>query len=438
MLLQDDDSKRDADMTTSAATSDTPLHCADMPTTSDASCDCADTACETIRFPESREIVQTHIRYLQASVYRMLFAVLIFAQLGWVVPLYTDGRTDVWMPIVVSVTVVLIGVMFHFSQQKQIEEGCRNIGESEYCIYDDYLEYRAWDRGGTLHTFYRIAREEAKMPVMLPTLLVFRGKGVSFCVPREYIGADSRLLKILYPNGMPQAPKRVRVGKASVGVPHTFTPYVRAMMSVCAVAAIAMMAVSVRFPHLYWLPLVLLVIPLALTVLVILAAVRGEGVRVLALVVAVLCGFVLLSSSFIALFADMEDDFVDVDPYFERLEIQTPVFGESYTTTKSVYDEETRNFVELKGISLYDINQESRQMLHASVQTDTRWIALPREGALYEEFVETFDLYGDVCIIYNLTEDTYNTVSGKDGVCDYMIIIFEATYGGIQIITFSK
>ncbi len=393
---------------------------------------------ETIRFCATREVVGTHVRHLQAGVYKMLLAFLVIAQLFWLVPLALGSDPNYFVAIAVSALMIVLYVLVHVSAKKQVDAILqKSRGDSEYRIFDGYLEYRDYDASDEVTTFYRVERSEVEMPTLLPTLLVFRKGGISFCIPRELIGADSGLWSIVYPDGVPSEGRAVRVGKLRLGLPRTRVFYEKVLTWLSAVAALFAVCLFESLGGAWWICFVLLLLPIALLGLVLYGIVKGERVRALPVVCVLLCGFVLFVSGFAALIRHgMQKDWETVEPYFAMAEVTAPEYTETWTEKRRILDKETKNFIHVSTVGAY-LEEESVGTFCDEIESDARWVQ-KQDAAVVEAFGEILDEYADLCLLYNITEGTYNQDALSDDVCEYVLFCFSGSFPMIHIVTFTK
>lgn len=393
---------------------------------------------ETIRFCATREVVEAHVRHLQSGVYKMLLAFLVIAQLFWLVPLALGSDPNYFVAISVSALMAVLYVILHTSAKKQVDAILqKSRGDSEYRIFDGYLEYRDYDASGEVTTFYRVERSEVEMPTLLPTLLVFRKSGISFCIPRELITPESTLWTIVYPDGIPSEPRALNVGKLQMRLPRTRAPYERVLTWLSAVSALFAVCLFERLGGAWWICFVLLLLPIGLLGLVLYGIVKGERVRALPVVCVLLCGFILFVSGFAALFRHgMQKDWETVEPYFAMAEVAVPEYTETWTEERRILDRANNRYVEVYRVGAY-LDEESADDFCEAVTADTRWVQ-QQDAAVIEAFGEILDEYSDLSLLYNITEGTYNQDALSDEECEYVLFCFSGSYPTIDIIIFTK
>ena len=396
---------------------------------------------EVIRYKATREDVIAHLSYLQRGLIRMLWVCLVLVQLTWVIPLVAYGAWELDLELVVSILFVILLLILRFSRNKQADamEKKNPDGYSEYTLYDGYLEYRDYDTAGNVVTFYRVTREEVEMPTALPGLYVFRKNGISFSLKRSLVPEGSRFFDIVFPGGVPEPKQSVRLGKERIARPMSTDAAVKLLTVVCVVATLVSLLLFDTIGNRFWIPLLLLVFPIGLLALVLYSAHKRERVRVLPIVCSLLCGAILLLQSFAGMIGAIgaeEASYRDeVTPYFEAVGIDMPSFDQSYHDEYTVYDEETRTFIEIKTVSTY-LDEDEAQAFYSMITADKRWLS-STESALYKAF-EDFVGYGDVYLVYNVTEDTVNALPATDAACEYVIFTFTGSYPTLNVTVFEK
>ena len=407
----------------------------------DAAPEQIDAAPEVIRCAATREDTDIHLKYLQAGAFRLFWALLLLVQLGWILPLLLSGTANYIIPLAVSAFIVIMMLSLRSARKKQVDlsEKKNPDGYSEYTLYDGYLEYRDYDKEGNVITFYRVTREEVEMATALPELYVFRKGGISFSVRRSLVPEGSRYFDIVFPNGVPEAKRTVRLGKGRIALPTGMNAYIRLLTVVCVVATLVSLLLFDTIGNRFWIPFLLLVFPIGLLALVLYSAHKRERVRVLPIVCSLLCGAILLLQSFAGMIGAIgaeEASYRDeVTPYFEAVGIDMPSFDQSYHDEYTVYDEETRTFIEIKTVSTY-LDEDEAQAFYSMITADRRWLS-STESALYKAF-EDFVGYSDVYLVYNVTEDTVNALPATDAACEYVIFTFTGSYPTLNVTVFEK
>ncbi|MBQ8303934.1 MAG: hypothetical protein IJX79_03160 [Clostridia bacterium] len=182
-------------------------------------------------------------------------------------------------------------------------------------------------------------------------------------------------------------------------------------------------------------------IPLSVISLIFSAYKLTEG-KLALIILSVVSVILILVLCLVSGFIKLADDHIDtVNSKIDFVNAVTgislpPAPFDAYSDEQKIFDDENRQFVTVQSYGYYLPDKKLNGLLDDVVK-NKNWISYEEDGELFKHFSPYVSYYDSVCLFYNVTEKTYNTLPAGDTPCEYIIVTLDPSYGSVNIYIFT-
>lgn len=315
----------------------------------------------------------------------------------------------------------------------------------EYAFYSDRVEYKCYNNDQVLTAFYRIPYSEIETRSVLKSAYVFTHNGIAHLIPKRAFKENSEAPKLLF-NGQevdtstPEASGKKRVRK----------PDAKRLALILEITSIVLFILAIvllnNLPSKYWWISVAF-IPFPVVSAAIYFSLHKKGIKNLSLHIV---ATVILSIAMIFVTIIGNSMYHQEQLYMEQAEQANELmdkvgidfsftFDSFYEDDASVYDESTRSFVDAKMLYCYLTDEESAAF-RASVDKSPIWTSTMSDEmkSAYGSFYSYYNQNNTVFFIYNVTDNTYNTLPPDGKTCEYIFVAYDISSPSLDFVMFSK
>ncbi len=395
--------------------------------------------------PNYEETVELQLYVVRSNIRVFVLFGVAFLAIGLLIGIISPS----WVAYVAAafgVFFVIMGIMLRFSAigvAKKSFEQSKDLKQLWH-IYEDHIELYSY-RGEKQEVFLSLDVDKIIDVAVLKRIYAFRFEKVAFGVSKTDLSPDSILFGILFPSGKAESRKK-DVNTVSV--------LYRSVSMASLLFAIVSFYFVEKYPSLWWLGFV--GIALSLASLIIFAVVRTDGKKlkggVSGIIMAILASILSVMIILIGLtsFLNGGFDYITDDSFFVGPDdvgdtsvisvagITLPDTDNYYFDEYKYYDKALGKYVDVANTTYYYYDSKDIDAICDSIEASDLW--LPE---LDEEMQSCFGGYlvyvdGDMLLIYNATEGTYNSLPSTVAPCEYIALVFTSMYEYIDIYRFVK
>ncbi len=209
------------------------------------------------------------------------------------------------------------------------------------------------------------------------------------------------------------------------------------ILGVCLLAAL-ILNIFTEF-SLWWIYLCL--IPLSVFSLVF-SALKLTRAKLALIILSVISLVLIFALCLVSGFIKLADDHIDT--VNSKIDFVNAVTGlslpsatfDAFSDEQKIFDDENRRFVTVQNYGYY-LPEKKLDTLLNDVVENKNWISYEENGELFNYFSPYIYYYNSVCLFYNVTEKTFNTLPAGDTPCEYIIVTLDPTYGSLNIYIFT-
>ncbi len=109
---------------------------------------------------------------------------------------------------------------------------------------------------------------------------------------------------------------------------------------------------------------------------------------------------------------------------------------DAFSDEQKIFDDENRRFVTVQNYGYY-LSEKKLDNLLNDVVENKNWISYDENNQLFKHFSPYVSFYDSVCLFYNVTEKTFNTLPCHNTPCEYIVVTVDPTYGSLNIYIFT-
>lgn len=398
------------------------------------------TPLEVINFTAKYENVLALQKYIYRDLIKacLLFGTILLALFA-VLRFLTTVTTTVLL--VGAVLMLFYALLLEFSARSNAKrnfEQSKNSVETWY-VYGDHIEFRI-ERDRVQQLSYRINAKEILEVAVLKNLYVFKYDKMAFGVQKDDVKEGSVLFKLLFPSGVAKDSKP----KNTMANCYMLLVFITVFYTYACIYAVG------NNTALWWM--LLIGIPLSVGCFVLSGFAKVKGIKIKGsvicnIVVAILLAFFIIASlatAFANVLEDFSEDFVYTDGESNTLssalaaaDLEIPYKNQKSFYSYKIYDEDSARYVDVGNTTFY-LEGDALESFCDYVESDDKWLT-SLDNDTEEFFAPYLDCSpGDVMFVYNLTEDTYNSLPTSESECGYLVVIFSSRYEYIDIYEFAK
>ena len=323
--------------------------------------------------------------------------------------------------------------------KKKYEESAGSLDKA--VVYKDYIELHTY-RGGEETSMLRIDANDICATVKAKTLCIFKRKIGYIGLPVEIVKDGTMLFDILFKDGV------VREAKKTQNLISIFESF--SLVSMAAPLALAYASANGEVK--WWIFAICLIFPITAIVLgavIISRGIKFKGRLLYNIIAYVMAAIMLLitglgaATSALNSFTDFEGS-ID-NRYSETAKSEEAVarlreigieflVEEMYTYEYKTFDDIADRYIDVVNTTVYTADTVA---FCEAVEADERWQSSTKSDVL-DAFSAYFDVNkGDVWLLYNDSEGTYNTLP-KTAPCDYVAVVFSSHYSYVDIYEFTR
>lgn len=399
---------------------------------------------ERVGFAVTPALVYEHYKILGKSSWliSVVVGILLFATFAF------DNLTQ--GGIVGIVGMLIMKLIMHLIYSRNAKQAVAKLEESTsiYELKQGYIEYSGFEHGELVH-FRRIKLDSIISVTKTAKVLNFVSEGISYIIDNEALTSDSKIEEALaeskpitYALGA-KKPKERKGGKEGKKSDGSVLNVVMLLLTIASViASILIFAIDFNTKT-AWIPVVLMLIPVAYFVFFAIAEFKNRKTSVALTIIATLCAgiiwiFGVIFTSFDT-YGFTEDEAIEMKNEFcEVVDLNVeldPV--EAYYYENTIYSADVGEFVEVYNADIHmdSSDKEDVSAFRKALTSGGNW-STP-DSSLYMNFYEKYTqhTYCDIVLIYNATSGEYNAVPDESGT--YYVACYSASGHFLSIYKFT-